>query len=1384
MFGFPPVRRSFISKKRFLFLKNGFLLIFGLLLAQSQTIFAQCNPSALEIPGNGIDEDCDGIDDIFLAVTPYIYTTVGQDFELYFRNCILSKHPNDYIFEVTTTAGGVSTAQKWAFTPTLAQIGEIPITLKVKTPNGLVLASASSIIRISPASFLPSKPTQKVVLYGHSFYDQGYLPVYLENLTKLAGNPTTTFHGTKASWATPFTKHEGYGGYMWRWFIQSPASPFRFGNEFSLKKYFDNVCGGVGQRPDMVIINLDINDFCGYTALVGGSIQEIDDSITNDWNLNARRIIDSIKVAAPNCKIGICIAPPGNGLESAFQATYGSNPTLNNRWRWQKMTNRIAIKNIERYSNRENENIYLIPQYLDLDDLAEYNPVDARHPDPVDNNINTHCGYNEIAKSLYAWMKFAENAPSNGGSSSSNWYQDADSDGFGNLNVKIMATTQPAGYVNNALDCNDASAAISPAAAEICGNNIDDNCNGQIDESAQPTGYCASSSGAPWEDWIAGVKIGAIEKISSKTAYSDHTSTVFPLAASNTITLTAGYSYSTFDEYFRVWIDLNRDGDFADAGENVVDKIVLKPAIGVTLASATASFSMSSALCGTTRMRVSMTRNVYPTLCQTIPFGEVEDFMVSFSGGQPPVLQPDLVLQNLVAPTSATIGVANNFSFSVKNNGTSTVAGNVTTAAYLSTDNVWSASDLPLGSTSVSMPAAGAATSASINFTIPASTTVGVYYLVLRTDDGNLIAESDETNNIIFQNITVAAVPPVLFPDLLIQNLVAPASTTPGSTANITFSIKNNGTSTVTGNVITAAYLSLDNQWSATDLLLGSASVTMPAVGASTNSSILLNIPSQLAIGNYNLVIRADDSNLIVESDETNNIIAQTFALVTTPATSQPDLLVASVAAPSSIIKGTTTNISFSIKNAGTTATTTQNVITGIYLSTDNVWSINDLSLGTTVLAMPSVGNSTLSVFVLSIPGTQLAGNYSLIFRTDDGNLITESNETNNIWTQPISVSNPIPTTADLQITTATIPNQVSVNTTTVIPFTLKNAGAAAISSNFSTKLWLSTDNLQSSGDVLLGTFNTTSLAVGASVNGTLTFSLPTSTTAGTYFFILATDTDNKIAESDETNNQFTQQSTILNNVVVNYCASLGDFPWHDWISKVKIGTLEYASDKSQYSNFTVVAPFKLLKNTNNQVRLYTSYSSEVFEEYWRVWIDFNKDGDFVDFGEQVLSQKMTLPPVGTQTATLFSSIALSASAPQGTFRMRVSKKRGAVVPTSCELFPFGEVEDYSVSIFANAQEAGLRVSDAENAELVDFNLAPNPSNGLFSINLTEFAGENVVFNITNALGKTVFSTGEMVIPNQPIDFDLTSEMNGAYFIFVKIDGFRPVCKRFMLINE
>jgi hypothetical protein len=63
------------------------------------------------------------------------------------------------------------------------------------------------------------------------------------------------------------------------------------------------------------------------------------------------------------------------------------------------------------------------------------------------------------------------------------YFVDADNDGFGSTTTAMLcSTTAPAGYSTNSLDCNDGNANENPSQTEVCGNGIDDNCNGQIDE--------------------------------------------------------------------------------------------------------------------------------------------------------------------------------------------------------------------------------------------------------------------------------------------------------------------------------------------------------------------------------------------------------------------------------------------------------------------------------------------------------------------------------------------------------------------------------------------------------------------------------------------------------------------------------------------------------------------------------------------------------------------------------------------------------------------------------------------------------------------------------------------------------------------------------------
>jgi hypothetical protein len=68
------------------------------------------------------------------------------------------------------------------------------------------------------------------------------------------------------------------------------------------------------------------------------------------------------------------------------------------------------------------------------------------------------------------------------------YYQDLDGDGFGNSNLTVTSCIVPIGYVTNGNDCNDNNVTVFPGAIDICGDGIDNDCNGVIDNLGQAGG--------------------------------------------------------------------------------------------------------------------------------------------------------------------------------------------------------------------------------------------------------------------------------------------------------------------------------------------------------------------------------------------------------------------------------------------------------------------------------------------------------------------------------------------------------------------------------------------------------------------------------------------------------------------------------------------------------------------------------------------------------------------------------------------------------------------------------------------------------------------------------------------------------------------------------
>lgn len=188
----------------------------------------------------------------------------------------------------------------------------------------------------------------------------------------------------------------------------------------------------------------------------------------------------------------------------------------------------------------------------------------------------------------------------------------------------------------------------------------------------------------------------------------------------------------------------------------------------------------------------------------------------------------------------------------------------------------------------------------------------------------------------------------------------------------------------------------------------------------------------------------------------------------------------------------------------------------------------------------------------------------------------------------------------------------------------------------------------------------------------------------------------------------YTANATFTTQVQSN-CASSSTNGTNEFIQKVEIDRYTTASDASSYTDFSGLNNHTIYINKNAKeysIRVTPKWMGDKTPVSVAAWIDFNGDGVF-DASEQILAQ------ANTTDSEIVASFAVPSNALVNTegVKMRVSLKVGSILPTPCEYFSFGEVEDYTVVIKDTALFYQDKVIAYPNP-FMDFIYTTNVTNG------------------------------------------------------------------------
>ncbi|MCA9517113.1 MAG: pre-peptidase C-terminal domain-containing protein [Myxococcales bacterium] len=391
--------------------------------------------------------------------------------------------------------------------------------------------------------------------------------------------------------------------------------------------------------------------------------------------------------------------------------------------------------------------------------------------------------------------------------------------------------------------------------------------------------------------------------------------------------------------------------------------------------------------------------------------------------------------------------------------------------------------------------------------------------------------------------------------------LDSPVDVAPGDSLRIKFATLFNEGDAIEADFDVAVALSADDQWDPDDRELGRFTVRGLASGLFSESSVdfggrTVDVPEDVAEGDYYVFIVADPDGTVNECQETNNAERSTNNVtVDLAAADKPDLVLRAVGfgGTTAISQGDALSYSYTLANEGPGGATQFRV--GFWLSTDQVLDPDTDVLvaspdddSARVQSLPA-GASFPFLRTYRVPDDLPDGDYWLIGQVDVRDQVTEADEGNNVTVSAsqVTMAYEVPTCFDLGIARVVVePLATYWNGSIQLTVDVANTGTQPTPDAWTMRAFLSQQqSLNPANARIVGEWTLGSVPAGETRTFERTVPISSDLPVLPHYAGVVLDPEGALEECNESNNGQLFGSPITINAVASVDLDVGPIAFH-----------------------------------------------------------------------------------------------------------------------------------------------------------------------------------------------------------------------------------------------